>query len=302
MIHPPHENPGAFGLLPLAPSYETARFAILPLPYDGTATWQRGAANGPRAILEASAALEYYDIETGTEPHRAGLITMTPVAPAATPEATLARIRGVAAGLLADGKTVVGLGGEHSVTIGLVQAHAAHHAGLTVLQIDAHADTRDTYEGSAYNHACVMARVGELCDYVQAGIRSMDAAETARLRPGRTFFAHDHDEAAVLAAVERNLRDPLYITIDLDALDPGEMPATGTPEPGGLRYRQLTSLLREVCKRRHVVGFDVVELMPLPGLRAPDFLAARLVYQLLAYIVANEPRARLGTPGSPLGH
>lgn len=298
MIHPPHENPGAFGSLPEAPGYPSARYAVLPLPYDGTATWQRGAARGPQAILDASAALEYYDIETASEPYRAGLITMAPVAPAATPEATVARIREVAAGLLRDGKTVIGLGGEHSVTIGLVQAHAAHHRDLCVLQIDAHTDTRDTYEGSACNHACVMARVGELCDYVQVGIRSMDAAEVARLRPGRTFFAHDHDEAAVLAAIERELHGPLYVTIDLDALDPSEMPATGTPEPGGLRYRQVTSLLREVCRRRRVVGFDVVELMPLADLRAPDFLAARLVYQLLAYIGA-EPSPRDRASGKP---
>jgi len=285
MTHPLHPSPGAFGSLPEAPCFESARFAVLPLPYDGTATWQRGTARGPQAILDASAALEYYDIETGTEPYRAGLVTMAPVSPAATPEATVARIREVTDELLAAGKTVVGLGGEHSVTIGLVQAHAARFPGLSVLQIDAHTDTRDTYEGSTCNHACVMARVAELCDYVQVGIRSMDAAETANLRPGRTFFAHDHDEAAVLAAVEKDLQDPLYITIDLDALDPSEMPATGTPEPGGLRYRQVTSLLREVCKRRRVVGFDVVELMPLPDLRAPDFLAARLVYQLMAYML-----------------
>ena len=285
MTHPLHASPGAFGSLPEAPAFASARFAVLPLPYDGTATWQRGTARGPQAILDASAALEYYDIETGTEPYRAGLVTMAPVPPAATPEEMVARIREVTDGLLAAGKTVVGLGGEHSVTIGLVQAHAARYPGLSVLQIDAHTDTRDTYEGSACNHACVMARVAELCDYVQVGIRSMDVAETASLRPGRTFFAHDHDEAAVRAAVDKNLQDPLYITIDLDALDPSEMPATGTPEPGGLRYRQVTSLLREVCKRRRVVGFDVVELMPLPDLRAPDFLAARLVYQLMAYML-----------------
>ncbi|HOX24161.1 MAG TPA: agmatinase [Candidatus Krumholzibacteria bacterium] len=287
MTPPLHANPGAFGMLPEAPDYAASRFAILPLPYDGTTTWQNGAARGPQAILDASPALEYYDIETGTEPYREGLITMAPVEPAGTPEATIERIRAAAAALLRDGKTVVGLGGEHSVTIGLVQAHAAHFPGLSVLQFDAHTDTRDSYLGSRCNHACAMARVAELCDYVQVGIRSMDVAETARLRPGRTFYAHDHDEAAILAAIERELRDPLYVTIDLDVLDPSEMPATGTPEPGGLRYRQLTRLLAEVCRRRRVVGFDVVELMPIEGFRAPDFLAARLVYQLLAFLTAG---------------
>jgi len=287
-MNPPlHADPGAFGKLPEAPDYAAARFAILPLPYDGTTTWQRGTARGPQAILDASPALEYYDLETGTEPYRQGIVTLAPVEPAATVEATVERIRAVTAALLRDGKTVVGLGGEHSVTVGLVQAHAAHHPGLSVLQFDAHTDTRDSYQGSRCNHACTMARVAELCDYVQVGIRSLDIGEVPRLRPGRTFFANDHDEAAILAAVERELRDPLYITIDLDVLDPSEMPATGTPEPGGLRYRQLTRLLGEVCRRRRVVGFDVVELMPIEGLRAPAFLAARLVYQMLAYLTVR---------------
>jgi len=283
-----HQDPGAFGGLPEAPAYEQARFAVLPLPYDGTATWQRGTAAGPAAILAASPALEYHDIETGLEPHRAGIVTMAPVVPADSPEATVARIRDRAMALLDDGKTVVGLGGEHSVTIGLVQAHAEKYPGLTVLQLDAHTDTRDTYEGSACNHACVMARVAERCDYLQVGIRSLDASELPRIRPGRTFFAHDHDERAVCEAIGRELRSPVYVTVDLDVLDPSEMPATGTPEPGGLRYREVTRVLNEVFRRHQVVGFDVVELMPLPDLRAPDFLAARLVWQMMAYLLRSE--------------
>ena len=286
MSSTPHHDPGAFGDLPQAPDPATARFAILPCPYDGTTTWQRGTARGPQAILDASPALELYDIETASEPWRHGIVCAPAVEPAATAEETVERIRTATRALLDQGKTVVGLGGEHSVTIGLVQAHLEKHPGLTVLQLDAHTDTRDSYEGTPYNHACVMARVAERCDYLQVGIRSMDTAETAKLRPGRTFFAHDHDEAAVFEAIGRELRGPVYVTVDLDVLDPSEMPATGTPEPGGLRYREVCRVLREVCRRHQVVGFDVVELMPIEGQRAPDFLAARLVYQMMAYMTA----------------
>jgi agmatinase len=280
-----HENPGAFGGLSEHAGYPEARFAILPLPYDDTASFQKGAAAGPDAILEVSSHLELFDIETGTEPHRAGIVTMAPVTPTDRPATYVNRVRDTADALLADGKTVVGLGGDHSVSIGLIQAHAAHHPGLSVLQLDAHADSRESYLGSPYNHACVMARVAEVCPYLQVGIRSMDATELARMQPGRTFFAHDHDATAIAAALRDQVTGPVYVTIDLDVLDPAEMPATGTPEPGGLRYRQVLEVLDTVCRHHQVVGFDVVELMPIDGLRAPDFLAARLVYQMLAYLV-----------------
>ncbi|MEZ4387068.1 MAG: agmatinase [Candidatus Krumholzibacteriia bacterium] len=291
MTPPLHADPGAFAGLSELASYADARFAVLPLPYDATASFQKGAARGPEAVIEVSPQLEMYDIETGCEPCRHGIVTMAAVPPAATPAANVARIRDHAAGLIADGKTVVGLGGDHSVTIGLVQAHAAAYPGLSVLQLDAHTDTRDSYEGTPYSHASVMARVAELCPYLQVGIRAMDLAEVSRITPGRTFFAHDHDEAAVLEAVRTRLTGPVYVTVDIDVLDPAEMPATGTPEPGGLRYRQVLSVLREVCRHHEVVGFDVVELMPLPGSRAPEFLVARLVYQMMAYLVTYQPRS-----------
>ena len=282
-----HDNPGAFGGLPEAPDFATARFAVLPLPYEGTVTWLRGTARGPEAILAASANMELYDIETGSEPWRAGIVTMRPVAPADTPEEMYARITDQAAELFAAGKTVVGLGGEHSVTAGLVEAARRSHPGLSVLQLDAHADTREEYEGSAYNHACVMARVREHCDIVQVGIRSMDAAEAGGIRRSRIHYAHEIGDIGELAeAVLERLGDQVYITVDLDVFDPAEMPSTGTPEPGGLRYRQVVDLLREICRWRQVVGFDVVELMPSENNRAPDFLAARLTYQVMAYMLA----------------
>lgn len=282
-----HQNPGAFGGLPEAPDFASARFAVLPVPYEGTVTWLKGTAQGPDAILAASANMELYDIETGTEPWTHGIVTMAPVPAALSPEKMVERIVEAAAPLYAAGKAVVGLGGEHSVTAGLVEAARRTHPQLSVLQLDAHADTRESYEGSPFNHACVMARVREHCDIVQVGIRSMDAAEAGKIRRSRIHYAHEIGDIAELAeAVLERLGDQVYITIDLDVLDPSEMPSTGTPEPGGLRYRQIVDLLREVCRWRQVVGFDIVELMPSDQNRAPDFLAARLAYQVMAYMTA----------------
>ncbi len=282
-----HEDPGAFGGLPETPLYAASRFAVLPLAYDGTSTWLKGADQGPAAMLVASANMELYDIETDCEPWREGIVTLRPMGGYPTPEDMVADVRRVTSGLLQDGKTVVGLGGEHSVSIGLIQEHAARHPGLVVLQFDAHSDTRPEYEGSPNNHACVMARAAEVCDYVQVGIRSMDAAETAALDRKRTLFAHDlGTPEQVLARILPLLDGPVYITIDLDVLDPAEMPSTGTPEPGGMRYRDLVRILAGVCRSKQVVGFDVVELMPNANNRAPDFLAARLAYQLMAYLTA----------------
>jgi len=285
MNWPHHENPGAFGGLDDRCTYADARFAILPIPYDGTSTWLKGADRGPDAVLAASANMELFDIETRSEPWRQGIVTMAPVEECPTPEIMVDETHRAARKLIADGKIVVGLGGEHSVSVGLIRAQAEFHPDLTVLQLDAHADSRNSYEGSPYNHACVMARVAEVCDFIQVGIRSMDVSEMEVHRPERVFFAQDLDEAgAWIPAVIAKLGDPVYVTIDLDVLDPSEMPSTGTPEPGGMRFRQITRLLREVCKSRRVVGFDVVELLPNVHNKAPDFLAARLVYQMMAYL------------------
>jgi len=285
MNWPVSDVPGAFGGLETPADYRDARFAVLPIPYDGTSTWLKGADRGPAAMLAASANMELYDIETRSEPWRQGIVTMAPIDDHRGPESMVDQTRRVARGLIADGKIVVGLGGEHSVSIGLIQAHAAGFPGMTVLQVDAHADSRDHFEGSPFNHACVMARAAEVGDYVQVGIRSMDEAEMAVHRPDRTFFAHELDDGgAWISAVVEKLSSPVYVTIDLDALDPSEMPSTGTPEPGGLRYRQITRLLDAVCRSHQVVGFDVVELLPNETNKAPDFLAARLVYQIMAYL------------------
>ncbi len=288
MIWKTNDNPGAFGNIESEPDYSTARFAVLPLPYDGTSTWLKGADAGPQAILAASAHMELYDVETDSEPWRKGIVTLAPVTGHDSPEEMVSSVREIALGLIRDGKTVVGVGGEHTVSIGLVRAHYEHFPGLNVLQLDAHADTREEFNGSRYSHACVMARIGEICPYVQVGVRSMDATEKRLLDRGRTFFAHQiMDNGAWIDEVIARLDGPVYVTVDLDVLDPAEMPSTGTPEPGGLTYRQITKLLAAVCRRKQVVGFDLVELKPTEHDKAPDFLAARLLYQMMAYITAR---------------
>ena len=262
---------------------------IIPVPYDETSTWHKGADAGPRALLEASAAVELYDIETGCEPWRDGLRTHAPLECPPDPQGMSSKVRETVAAIFDTGETPVLLGGEHSVTIGAVHAAADRFADLTVLQIDAHADTREEYEGSSHNHACVMARARERCPIVQVGIRAVDAAEMPGLDPARVFWAHDIVGAGddswmedVVSLLTRNV----YVTIDLDAFDPSLIPATGTPEPGGLEWYPVNRLLRRVARATRVVGFDVVELLPAEGHHASAFVAAKLVYRFLAEISA----------------
>jgi agmatinase len=292
---PYHADPGAFmGLTRqgLAPEVAKARFAVLPIPYDRTATWQKGTASGPDALLDASTYLELYDPYTRLEPYRVGVVTMAPVVVDGTAESMTEHVRQVAGELIDAGRTVIGIGGEHSVSIGLIQAHAQRHPGLHVLQFDAHGDSRQTLEGSRFNHGCVIARAREVASVVQVGIRSCDASEVPGMDPARTFLAQDiRGGFDFIPRVVDALADPVYLTVDLDCFDPAFVPATGTPEPGGMNWWQVVDCIAAVARARRVVGFDVVELMPIPGQRASDFLAARLVHQIIALILAGE-RAR----------
>jgi agmatinase len=269
-------------------SPERAAAAILPVPYDATSTWMKGADRGPGAILRASTQVELYDIETATEPYRRGIATLDGVEIDGPPEALADEVAARTGAILGRGQLPVILGGEHSVSIGSIRAAAAAFPGLSVLQIDAHADTRETYQGSACNHACVMARARELCPVVQVGIRSVDVSEVERLDPERVFWAHEiGEDEAWMQRVVALLTDEVYVTIDLDAFDPALMPATGTPEPDGLSWRQVVRLLGAVTGQRRVVGFDIVELLPQPGDHACDFVAAKLVHRFLAMIFAG---------------
>jgi len=264
---------------------EKAVAAVLPVPYDGTSSWHKGADRGPDALLDASAIVEWYDIETRAEMCRRGIVTLDPVEHAGDPVSLAPKVRDAVASIAERRWLPVMIGGEHSVTIGAVQAMAALHRGLTVLQIDAHGDTRESYEGSSHNHACVMARAREVADIVQVGIRAIEAGEAERMDPARTFFACDivdePDEAWMHTVADLVRERPTYVTIDMDAFDPSLVPATGTPEPGGLSWGQVNRLLRRVCEATNVVAFDVVELCPRAGEHASDMVAAKLVYRFL---------------------
>jgi agmatinase len=212
---------------------------------------------------------------------------------ASGPQAMMDRITSVAAELLVHGKFVVGLGGEHTISFGIVRAFAERFPGLSVLQIDAHGDLRDTYQGTPYNHASVLRRISEMVPAVQVGIRSLSREEAVwvKERGARLFYASEVVGSPTIATtISQALTDQVYITICLDGLDPSIMPAVGTPEPGGLGWYDVLRLMRKVAETRHIVGFDVVELFPIPGNIAPDFLAAKLVYKVLGY------RFKLGKP------
>lgn len=279
------------GLAPEESPPARARAAVLPIPYDLTTSYQPGARRGPIAILEASTHLETYDEELDAETWKdVGVLTLPAVVPDTTgPAATMERIREAAREVVGAGRFLVGVGGEHSVTAPLVEAVRERHPAAGVLQLDAHADLRGSFEGSPHNHACVMHRLLEQgVAIAQVGIRSLTGEERSLIRERGvcTVFAEEAVQTPVSSWIPRvmdALPEEVYITVDLDAFDPAIMPATGTPEPGGLDWYRTLAVLREVARHRRIVGFDVVELAPLPGNVAPDFLAAKLIYRLLGY-------------------
>ncbi len=279
------KEPINFGYLPEEfSSAEDAGIVIIPVAYDGTSTWMKGADEGPNAIIEASANMELYDIETDSEVYRRGIFTEEAIGGKITTREMVDAVHDAVQYYLEEGKFTVIIGGEHSVSVGAIKAYAGQYEKLTVLQLDAHADLREEYNGSKYNHACVMARAKEFCPIVQVGVRSMSVSEKESADESRMFLAEDiHDNTDWIKKVISKLSDDVYITIDLDALDPCIMPSTGTPEPGGLLWYDVLALLRKVSEKKNVVGFDVVELCPDSSNRAPDFLAAKLIYKLLSY-------------------
>jgi len=274
-----------FGFLPEEYSRpDDAEIIVIPVPYDGTSTWIKGADKGPAAIIQASGNIELYDIETDSEVYRKGIFTNKAIEGKFFPEDMVDAVRREVQGYIKKDKFVVLIGGEHSVSIGSIQAYVENYSDITVLQLDAHADLRDEYNGSKYNHACVMARVKPLCPILQIGIRSMDSSEKEFLNTTRAFFAGDiYNNTDWIEQAVAKLSDKVYITIDLDVYDPSIMPSTGTPEPGGLFWYEVLKLLKAVCDKKDVVGFDVVELCPDDKNKAPDFLAAKLIYKLLSY-------------------
>lgn len=263
---------------------DNSRVVIIPVPYDGTSTWIKGSDKGPAAIIEASTHMELYDIETDSEVYKKGIFTAGPMDGQELPEDMVKGVAEQVRHYLQDDKFIVVLGGEHSVSLGPVRAHVEKDPDITVLQLDAHSDLRDDYEGSRYNHACIMARIKELCPIVQVGIRSMDSSEKQTLDKNRVIFASEiFTNKNWIEKVLSKLSQHVYITIDLDIFDPSIMPSTGTPEPGGLFWYDVLGLMRTVFENFNVVGFDIVEMCPDERNKAPDFLAAKLIYKLLSY-------------------
>jgi len=272
-------------------SYRAARFVVIPVPYDLTVSYVSGTRKGPYAIIEASTFLEMYDEELGFETCEQGIYTFPLLeVPTTGPEAMIDRVNTVCSSVLKDGKIPVMLGGEHSISLGLAKSLKDIYPDLSVLQFDAHADLRDSYEGSPYSHACVGRRISEICPLVQVGIRSHSKEEADFMKDSDVVTVYSesiHENPNNFDFVDK-LTDNVFVTIDLDGLDPSIMPAVGTPEPGGLGWFQVMKILREVSKRKNIVGFDLVELCPLPGNVAPDFLAAKLAYRLMGYISQNK--------------
>lgn len=276
--------------------YETSRAVIFPIPLERTTTYETGTRHGPAAILAASRNMELYDDELETEPYKQiGIHTLAPIDTMdGALEKVLAEVFTAQCGILDDDKLPVALGGEHSLTPPLVAAVAKKYQNLSVLQIDAHADLREEYQGNPASHACAMRRVVEICPAVQVGIRSLSVEEAQAIPHLNTkvYWAKDITRLPVkswVAKVLDDLNPNVYVTIDLDGFDPAFVPATGTPEPGGLDWYQVTALLRAVATHKKIVGVDVVELLPQKGDHASDFLAAKLIYKLLGYIFCRQP-------------
>ena len=275
--------------------YESAKTVIAPLPYDATTSWMSGTQAGPSAIIEASEALELFDEHLGWEPCELGICTLDPLEPDARgPQQQVEAVRKHLAGPIKDEKFVLSLGGEHSLTIGCVESILdSSTEPMSILQIDAHADLRDKYQGSQYSHACVMRRLITHCDPVQVGIRSYSKEEYLFMKENDLHpwtMDRIYETSDWIEQVVSELGHRVYVTVDLDGFDPAYCPGVGTPEPGGLNWKQVTDLLQGVFSSRHVVAADIMECRPIPPDRSTEYLAARLAYRMIGLRFSQENR------------
>ncbi|TRO64398.1 agmatinase [Christiangramia sabulilitoris] len=261
---------------------DEAKVVLIPVPYDGTSTWQKGADKGPEAFLDASENMELYDIETRSEVYKKGIYLAPPVTENSSPEKMVEAVYMTTKNYIKQEKFVTLFGGEHSISIGSIRAFNEAFEDLTVVQLDAHADLRPEYEGSKCNHACALHEASKNTNLVQVGIRSMDVSEKDHMDENQVYFAHDLYEDWQEDAIGQ-MTPNVFITIDLDAFDPSIMPSTGTPEPGGLFWYETLEFLKMMFKKKNVVGFDIVELCPNKEEKSSDFLAAKLYYKMLSY-------------------
>lgn len=263
---------------------DSSKIVLIPVPYDGTSTWQKGSDKGPEAFLHASENMELYDVETRTEVYKQGIYLADAITENSSPEAMVEAVHKSVKTFIKRNKFVTIFGGEHSISIGTIRAFNECFDNLTVLHIDAHADLRKSYLGSKYNHACAAYEASQTTNLIQVGIRSMDAIETTVMDEEKVYFAHElaTDEFWMDSAIDQ-MTDNVFITFDLDALDPSILPSTGTPEPGGLFWYETLEFLKKVFEEKNVVGFDMMELCPNPNEKSSDFLAAKLYYKMLSY-------------------
>jgi len=270
-------------------SLQQAKTVILPVPYDGTSEWRSGSRHGPQAIIDASQYLELYDLELDREIYKVGISTMPEVEPLlGSPQDMINRVYQVIKDLIQNGKFVVLLGGEHSLSLGAVRAFKETFPELSVLQLDAHADLRDEYLGTKYSQACVMRRIFELCPISQVGVRSLSWEEKQFLTQQKLTPFYMSDLASKQTSIKEivdSLSKDVYITIDVDVLDPSIMPAVGTPEPDGISWRQALDIIESVALHKHVVGFDLMEFCPIEGPSSCAFLLAKLAYKLIGCTV-----------------
>lgn len=269
--------------------FDKAKIVLIPVPYDGTSTWIKGADKGPSAFLEASENMEIYDIETDSEVYKQGIFLADPVTENSSPEKMVEAVHKIASDFIKKGKFVTLFGGEHSVSIGSIRAFRENFENLTVLQFDAHSDLRPEYEGSKCNHACAVHEAQHTTNLVQIGIRSMDLVEKPFLKKENCFFATEiHSNPNWMDNALKKISGNVFITIDLDVFDSSIMPSTGTPEPGGLNWYQVINFIKLVIENKKVVGFDIMELCPNKVNKGPDFLAAKLYYKILSLVFQNK--------------
>ncbi len=267
--------------------FETSKVVVLPVPYDATTDWHTGSREGPRAIIDASAYLEFYDAELDREIHEVGIHTLPELEPVTSgPKQMVQRVYRSVKSLIEADKLPLMLGGEHSLSSGAVRAFKEKYPNLSVLQLDAHADLRDSYLGSKFSHASAMRRVVEICPAVQVGIRSFSAEEAEFIKKAKPTIFHAQDRpfsGATIDKIVSALSDEVYITVDVDVFDPSIMSAVSNPEPGGMQWYEALDILRKVSQKKHIVGFDVLELCPDQGPAACAFLAAKLAYKMIGY-------------------
>ena len=272
------------GISEILADYKFAEILLQSIPYDGTSTWIKGADKGFDAFIEASENMELYDIETDSEVYKKGIHILDEISENSSPEKAFKAVYQKTKELLKSNKYLTFVGGEHSISIGIIKAFYEKYNNLTVVQLDAHADLRASYLDSPFNHACALYDASKNTNLIQIGIRSMDISEKENMNFSNVFFAKEmYQNSSWMEKSISKMTNDVYITLDLDVFDPSIMPSTGTPEPGGMLWNEIIIFLNKLFTKKNVVGFDIVELAPIENIVAPNYLVAKLYYKMLSY-------------------